>query len=95
MGKSKHARVIPQTDTKGVLQAGAAMVDITPKAGTHLAGSGMGDRRPAQSGWIHSMPGRRSFNQGRIKYPNYSSQAIFIKKSAGKGDKVIKGIWRY
>ena len=31
------------------LSAGAAMVDITPPAGTHLAGSGAGDHRPAQS----------------------------------------------
>lgn len=29
--------------------AGAAMVDITPPPGTHLGGSGMGERRPAQS----------------------------------------------
>ncbi len=31
------------------LRAGAAMVDITPKAGTHLSGSGAGVHRPAQS----------------------------------------------
>ena len=32
-----------------MLQAGAAMVDITPRLGTHLSGSGMGDHRPARS----------------------------------------------
>lgn len=32
-----------------MLRAGAAMVNITPKAGTHLAGSGLGEHRPAQS----------------------------------------------
>ena len=31
------------------LQAGAAMVDITPPPGTHLAGSGAGEHRPAQT----------------------------------------------
>ena len=31
------------------LRAGAAAVDITPEAGTHLAGSGAGEHRPAQS----------------------------------------------
>ena len=31
------------------LKAGAAMVDITPELGTHLAGSGLGDYRPAES----------------------------------------------
>ena len=30
-------------------RAGGALVDITPKAGTHLAGSGAGEHRPAQS----------------------------------------------
>ena len=30
------------------LSAGAAMIDITPPAGTHLAGSGAGDHRPAR-----------------------------------------------
>lgn len=49
MGKSKRGSVIAHTGKKGLLQAGAATVDITPEAGTHLAGSGMGDRRPAQS----------------------------------------------
>ena len=34
---------------KDQLRAGAALVDITPPAGTHLAGSGMGEHRPAQS----------------------------------------------
>jgi len=34
---------------KDRLLAGAAMVDITPPAGTHLAGSAMGERRPARS----------------------------------------------
>ena len=32
-----------------MLRVGAAMVDITPKAGTHLAGSAGGEHRPAQS----------------------------------------------
>ena len=32
-----------------MLRVGAAMVDITPKAGAHLAGSAAGERRPAQS----------------------------------------------
>ena len=36
-------------DTSGGLRAGAAMVDITPTAGTHLGGSGMGEHRPAQT----------------------------------------------
>jgi len=36
-------------DGTGLLQAGAAMVDITPPAGTHLAGSGAGEHRPAQT----------------------------------------------
>ena len=31
------------------LSAGAAMIDITPPAGTHLAGSGAGDRRPVEA----------------------------------------------
>lgn len=31
-----------------MLRVGAAMIDITPKAGTHLAGSGAGEHRPAQ-----------------------------------------------
>ena len=31
------------------LHAGAAMIDITPPPGTHLAGSGAGEHRPAQS----------------------------------------------
>ncbi len=31
------------------LRAGAALVDITPPAGTHLSGSGCGEHRPAQS----------------------------------------------
>jgi hypothetical protein len=35
--------------TSDVLRAGAAMLDITPKAGAHLGGSGMGEYRPAQS----------------------------------------------
>lgn len=30
-------------------RAGAGMVDITPSAGVHLSGSGMGEHRPAQS----------------------------------------------
>ena len=36
-------------DESSQLSAGAAMVDITPPAGTHLAGSGAGDHRPAQA----------------------------------------------
>jgi len=32
-----------------VFRAGGALVDITPKAGTHLSGSGAGEHRPAQS----------------------------------------------
>jgi hypothetical protein len=32
-----------------MLRAGAAMAAITPRAGTHLGGSGMGEHRPAQS----------------------------------------------
>lgn len=32
-----------------MIRAGAAARDITPRAGTHLSGSGMGERRPAQS----------------------------------------------
>ena len=32
-----------------LLRAGAAMIDITPPAGTHLAGSGAGEHRPAQA----------------------------------------------
>jgi len=32
-----------------MLQAGAAIVDITPPPGTHLSGSGMGEHRPARS----------------------------------------------
>ena len=32
-----------------LLKAGAAMIDITPPAGTHLAGSGAGEHRPAQA----------------------------------------------
>ncbi|MEE3258251.1 MAG: hypothetical protein VX293_03485 [Candidatus Latescibacterota bacterium] len=36
-------------DGTGLLQAGAAMVDITPPAGTHLAGSGAGEHRSAQT----------------------------------------------
>ena len=31
------------------LSAGAAMIDITPPAGTHLAGSGAGDHRPTEA----------------------------------------------
>ncbi|SVD30781.1 uncharacterized protein METZ01_LOCUS383635, partial [marine metagenome] len=31
-----------------MLQIGQAAVDITPPLGTHLAGSGMGEHRPAQ-----------------------------------------------
>ena len=31
------------------MRAGSAVVEITPKAGTHLAGSGKGDYRSAQS----------------------------------------------
>jgi|YNPNPStandDraft_1061719.scaffolds.fasta_scaffold11115_3 neutral ceramidase len=31
-----------------MMQAGAAKVEITPRAGTHLAGSGAGEHRPAQ-----------------------------------------------
>ena len=31
------------------LKAGAALVDITPAAGTHLSGSGYGEHRPAQA----------------------------------------------
>ena len=31
------------------LSAGAAMIDISPPAGTHLAGSGAGDHRPTQA----------------------------------------------
>lgn len=34
---------------KSALRAGAALVDITPAAGTHLSGSGCGEHRPAQS----------------------------------------------
>ena len=37
------------TSNRGAIRAGAAAIDITPDAGTHLAGSGMGERRPAQS----------------------------------------------
>ena len=33
----------------GGLRAGSAIVDITPESGTHLAGSGAGEHRPAQS----------------------------------------------
>jgi len=33
----------------GSMRAGAAQIDITPELGTHLAGSGMGERRPTQS----------------------------------------------
>ena len=32
-----------------LLRAGAVMIDITPPAGTHLAGSGAGEHRPAQA----------------------------------------------
>lgn len=32
-----------------MLRVGTAMVDITPRAGTHLAGSGAGEHRPAES----------------------------------------------
>ena len=32
-----------------LLRAGAAMIDITPPAGTHLSGSGAGEHRPAQA----------------------------------------------
>ncbi len=32
-----------------LLRAGAAMIDITPPPGTHLAGSGAGEHRPAQT----------------------------------------------
>ena len=32
-----------------LLKAGTAMIDITPPAGTHLAGSGAGEHRPAQA----------------------------------------------
>ena len=35
--------------TVASFRAGAASVDITPEAGTHLAGSGAGEHRPAQS----------------------------------------------
>ena len=35
--------------TSNSLRAGAAMVEITPASGTHLAGSGAGEHRPAQS----------------------------------------------
>ena len=31
------------------LRSGAAMIDITPPAGTHLSGSGAGEHRPAQA----------------------------------------------
>ena len=31
------------------LRAGAAMIDITPPLGTHLAGSGAGEHRPAET----------------------------------------------
>ena len=37
---------MPETDH---LQAGAAMVDITPPLRTHLAGSGAGEHRPAET----------------------------------------------
>ena len=37
---------MPQTNQ---LKAGAAMIDITPPAGTHLAGSGAGEHRPAEA----------------------------------------------
>ena len=32
-----------------LLRAGASMIDITPPPGTHLAGSGAGEHRPAQT----------------------------------------------
>ena len=35
--------------TSDSLRAGAALVEITPASGTHLAGSGAGEHRPAQS----------------------------------------------
>ena len=38
-----------QRSDSDLLLAGAAMVDITPAAGTHLAGSAMGERRPART----------------------------------------------
>jgi hypothetical protein len=37
------------TSDRSPLRAGAAAADITPAAGTHLAGSGAGEHRPAQS----------------------------------------------
>lgn len=35
-------------DASNQLNAGAAMIDISPSVGTHLAGSGAGDHRPTQ-----------------------------------------------
>ena len=40
---------VQHTINKHPLLAGAALVDITPRLGTHLAGSGCGEHRPAQS----------------------------------------------
>ena len=36
-------------DASNQLSAGAAMIDISPSEGTHLAGSGAGDHRPTQT----------------------------------------------
>lgn len=41
--------VVMDKANKEQLRAGAALVDITPPAGTHLSGSGCGEHRPAQS----------------------------------------------
>jgi len=38
-----------KASTADYLKAGAAMLEITPKTGTHLGGSGMGVHRPARS----------------------------------------------
>lgn len=50
--KTKHRQTDMKDNRKrktGQLRVGAAQMDITPKAGTHLAGGGAGEHRPAKT----------------------------------------------
>ena len=80
-----------KTEQAGPLRTGAAQVDITPKAGTHLAGS-ISNRRPAQSviDPIYVRACVFESNEQKICILSFDLLAIteeytkFIKKAASK-----------
>ena len=74
------------------MRVGSAIVDITPKAGVHLAGSGMSDHRPAQSiidplyakAVVFEMKGRKICISALDLTAITEEYTTFIRKSAAE-----------